>query len=119
MADEKNPLECMTEQRDRLKQEVDVLNPKFDGAVAKLVIQSRDLADAAAKVDNLSSRALTAEAENVNLKSSLARTAEINERLASELAEAKGLAEQRRLALADVMQFASSLVSKVMPLLNQ
>ncbi len=116
---EPNSLEWMTEQRDRLKYEVDVLNPKCDAAAAKLALQERDLADSSSKIENLSSRTAAAESENVQLRASLSKTAEINEHLANELAMAKGLAEQRRLALADIMQYASALVSKVMPLLNQ
>lgn len=109
---EPNSLEWMTAQRDRLKQEVDALNPKYDAAVAKLTTQERDLADAAAKVDNLTARANAAEAENATLKASLAKMADANTAAASELAASKAIAEQRRLALADI-------AAKVAPLVNQ
>ena len=123
---EANTIEWMTEQRDRLKQEVDVLNPKLDAATAKLALQERDLAAASANLAAADSELANVKQAGERMAADLLETRASRDELAKQLAACQAacdgalrLAEQRRLALADVLNHASGLVAKVMPLINQ
>ena len=123
---EEQTLEWMTMQRDNLKHELDVLNPRMDAATARLETQQLQIADLQQRLDEVT-KAYTAEAA---AHQSAAQTAKVHGDRAveaisllratqQEADRLKNLAEQRRLALTALLKHHAEAINSLMPLIAE
>ena len=114
---EPNTLEWMTEQRDRLRAETDLANTRYDKLVAQDKVEQAKLREQIEQLrqDQASQLAALETAHQQRNEQSAAIIAG----LTGKVAEARKLAEQRRLALADVMKLVGAVLEKVMPLIQE